>query len=191
MNALDPVKNFAKVTLASGYSSSDGSVYTIANDGAKLPQPSTDGSFNLVWWNSTDYPDPTDDPSKEIVRCYSRTNDNLLITRGTETTSAANHNTGSKVYKMAVAPTKKLVDDLNTKFGWIKAGSTTITTGGTPQGLQFTTPYFSGLNYVFIPFGMLGVDPSTVTYDTRTYSGLTLYAADDGTVVNWVAIGTI
>jgi hypothetical protein len=65
-----------------------------------------------VWWNITDFADPADDPTAEIVRVTGRTGDSLTVTRGQEGTSAATHNSGSKVYKMALCLTKKMIDDI-------------------------------------------------------------------------------
>jgi len=116
MTVLDPVKNFAKVTVSTGYDASATSIALSSGQGAKLPAPSTDGSFNLVWWNSTDYSDPSDDPNVEIVRCTARSTDTLTVTRAQESTSASTKNTAGKTYKMVLAPTKKLVDDIGTGY---------------------------------------------------------------------------
>jgi len=116
MAVLDPVKNFAKVTVSTGYDASATSIALSSGQGAKLPAPSTDGSFNLVWWNSTDYSDPSDDPNVEIVRCTARSTDTLTVTRAQESTSASTKNTAGKTYKMVLAPTKKLVDDIGTNY---------------------------------------------------------------------------
>ena len=116
MAVLDPVKNFAKVTVSTGYDASATSIALSSGQGAKLPAPSTDGSFNLVWWNSTDYSDPSDDPNVEIVRCTARSTDTLTVTRAQESTSASTKNTAGKTYKIVLAPTKKLVDDIGTNY---------------------------------------------------------------------------
>lgn len=116
MAVLDPVKNFAKVTVSTGYDASATSIALTSGQGAKLPAPSTDGAFNLVWWNSTDYSDPSDDPNVEIVRCTARSTDTLTVTRAQESTSASTKNTSAKTYKMVLAPTKKLVDDIGTSY---------------------------------------------------------------------------
>lgn len=115
--ALDPVKNFAKCLVSTGYASGVTTVVLNGGDGAKLPDPSTDGAFNLVWWNITDYPDPSDDPNKEIIRCTARVTDTLTITRAQEGTSDVNHNTVGKVYKMILGLTKKTIDVLATLAG--------------------------------------------------------------------------
>jgi hypothetical protein len=110
---LDPVVNFGKVTVSTGYDSDDVSIVLSSGDGAKLPQPSTDGAFNLVWWNVTDYADPADDPNVEIVRVTARSTDTLTVTRAQEGTSGSTKNTGSKTYKMALGITKKTIDDID------------------------------------------------------------------------------
>ena len=81
---LDPVKNFAIVTVSTGYDASDISIALSTGDGGKLPQPSTDGNFNLAWWNDTDYPNVADDPNAEIVRCTARSGDTITISRRPE-----------------------------------------------------------------------------------------------------------
>lgn len=109
---IDPIKNFAKVTLAAGIDADDTSVSLTAGHGAKLPNPSTDGAFNLVLWNFTNYPDPSDDPDVEIVRVTGRSGDTLTIARAQEGTSAAAHNTTGKLYKAILAFTKKTFEDM-------------------------------------------------------------------------------
>ena len=110
----DPVKNFSKVTLLAGYNSAATVVALQTGHGAKLPDPGVSGAFNVVWWNFTDYPDPSDDPNVEIVRCTARAGDTLTITRAQEGTSAATHNASGKVHKMILALTEKTMTDLQT-----------------------------------------------------------------------------
>lgn len=45
---LDPVTNFGKVTISAGHSNSDLVIGLNAGNGTKLPNPSTDGAFNMV-----------------------------------------------------------------------------------------------------------------------------------------------
>lgn len=110
--ALDPVRNFAKLTVASGYAAGETTVVVENGTGGELPT-TADGDFNLVWFNSTDYPDPADDPNVEIIRCTARTGDTLTVTRAQESTSDVNHNTGGKTYKMILALTKLNYDKIN------------------------------------------------------------------------------
>ena len=135
MTFLDAVKNFAKVTVSTGYDASATSVDLSSGHGAKLPAPATDGLFNLVWWNYTDYPDPSDDPNVEIVRVTARSTDTLTITRAQEGTSASTHNTGGKTYKMALCATAKTITDIADPWKQIfnftatPASTSTITMG--------------------------------------------------------------
>src|SRR5690349_12262866 len=106
--ALDPVSNFGKVTVSTGYNAAATSIALSSGHGARLPNPATLGAYNLVWWNSTDYGDPSDDPNVEIVRVTAKSSDTLTITRAQESTSASTKNTSTKTYKMVLALTKKM-----------------------------------------------------------------------------------
>lgn len=123
MPALDVVKNFVKVTVdTTGYNNSVTTVNLATGEGAELPQPSTDGPFNLTWWNDTDYKDPADDPNKEIVRVTARSGDVLTIVRpasgnnyngeGSDNT-AQTHNLAGKTYKMILSLSKRTMDLIN------------------------------------------------------------------------------
>ncbi len=112
MPYFDPVKNFAKVIVNGGYNSTATTITLMSGEGNKLPDPSTDGAFNLVWWNATDYSDPSDDPYREIVRVTAKSGDVLTITRGQENTTSQNHNISGKTYKMMLAFTEKTYTDL-------------------------------------------------------------------------------
>ena len=109
--ALDPVLNFAKVTVNTGYDAAATSIVLVAGQGAKLPE-TADGDFNLTWWNSTDYSDPSDDPNVEIVRCTARSTDTLTVTRNQESSGASTKNTASKTYKMILGLTKVQFDKI-------------------------------------------------------------------------------
>lgn len=112
--SLDPVLNFAKVTVDSTHDDNDTSIALSAGHGARLPDPAQVGNFNLVWYNDTDFPDPADDPNREIVRCTARSTDTLTITRAQEGTNASDKGTVGKTYKMVLAITKKMIDDIQT-----------------------------------------------------------------------------
>jgi len=64
-----PVTNFGKVTVSSGYGSGDVSIALTAGHGSRLPSTFP---YPLTWWNVTDYPDPADDPKREIVTVTAR-----------------------------------------------------------------------------------------------------------------------
>jgi hypothetical protein len=111
--ALDPVINFGKVEVSTGYDASAVTIVLTTGEGASLPALFP---YNLVWWNSTDYDDPSDDPNVEIVRCTARATDTLTVTRAQESTSATTKNTAGKTYKMILAVTKKMIDDIGGYF---------------------------------------------------------------------------
>ena len=129
---MDNAKNFSKVTLSTGYDNVATTVVLITSDGAKLPT----APFNVVWFNSTDYTDPTDDPNKEIVRVTNVTTDTLTITRAQEGTSAATHNTGGKSYKMIAGLTAKVI---NTDIPAMNITGTAANLSGTPALPNGTT----------------------------------------------------
>lgn len=70
--------------------------------------------FNATWWNSTDYPDPSDDPSREVVRVTAIATNTLTITRAQESTSATAKNTAGKVYLLVAGLTAKTITDIET-----------------------------------------------------------------------------
>jgi len=143
MSTLDARKNFAQVEVSTGYDSSATSIVLANGEGSKLPDPATDGAFNLVWWNATSYADPTNDPYREIVRCTARSTDTLTVTRGQEGTTAQNHNITGKTYAMALTLTAKMIDDIETALDGkantshthnasdVNAGTLPIARGGT------------------------------------------------------------
>lgn len=122
----DAIKNFAKVEVSTGYAAGAVTVVLQAGEGAKLPDPVGDGEFNLVWWDSTNYADPADDPLVEIVRCTARSTDTLTVTRAQEGTADTNKNTGGATYKMILAPTKKTIDDIMSDITTLEGDVTEI-----------------------------------------------------------------
>ncbi len=143
MPTLDARKNFAKVQVSGGYDNVATAITVVSGEGAKLPDPAVDGAFNLVWWNATDYADPSDDPNKEVVRCTAKNGDTLTVVRGQEGTSASNKSTAGKIYFMILSLTKKMIDDIESALDGkantshthnasnINAGTLPIARGGT------------------------------------------------------------
>jgi len=111
--SLDSAVNFAKVAVSIGYSSSATSIVLSAGNGALLPT----APFNVVWWNFTDYPDPSDDTNKEIVRVTAISTDTLTVVRAQEGTTGSSKNTAGKTYKMIAGLTAKIINtDIPTNF---------------------------------------------------------------------------
>jgi hypothetical protein len=90
-------KDFAKGTVSTTYDASATSIAMTTGHAARFP---TAVPFNVVWYNFTDYPDPSDDPNREIVRVTGIATDTFTVVRGCEGTSASTKNTGGKTYKM-------------------------------------------------------------------------------------------
>src|SRR5687768_4783860 len=98
---MDAFKNFAISDVSTGYDDAATSIDLAAGFGAKFPA----APFNATWWNSTDYPNPSDDPDVEIVRVTAKSTDTLTITRAQESTAASVKNVGGKTYKIFAGPT--------------------------------------------------------------------------------------
>ncbi|MCK4500874.1 hypothetical protein KAU11_10265 [Candidatus Babeliales bacterium] len=142
MNYLDPKTNFARTTLATGIAAAATSMTVDTGDGALFPA-TAEGDFNVIIWNSTDYPLVYDDPNKEIVRVTSRATDVLTITRAQEGTSDVAHNTALKTYGVVLAGTEKDREDtessLQGETGTAIASATTTDIGvSTGQNVHIT-----------------------------------------------------
>ena len=131
---MDPVTNFAATTLTAGITNVATTFTVGTGTGALFPQPSTAGAFNVVLWNSTDYSDPVQDPSVEIVRVTARSTDTFTITRAQEGTAASAHNLAGKAYKCTLTITAKMITDIG------GANSYTLDTGTTNTFVVAVTP---------------------------------------------------
>lgn len=143
----DEAKNFSKVTVSTGYDGSATSIVLTTGHGTKLPT----APFNVVWWNSTDYPDPSDDPNAEVVRVTAISTDTLTVTRAQESTSASTKNTAGKTYKMLAGLTAGTVNNglLGTKGADIASATTTDIGAATGEYVNVTgTTTITGLGTV-------------------------------------------
>jgi hypothetical protein len=167
MANLDAVANFIKLTVSTGYGSSDTSI-VLSSGGSSLPTP----SFNATWWNVTDYPDPSDDPNKEIVRVTAVSGNTLTITRAQEGSTASTKNTAGKTYLIMLGITAKMITDIGNNLqkpwrivnvsGSINGSNTTFTISPTPFDTNSVQLY---LNY---QPQMQGID-YTISGGTITY----------------------
>lgn len=109
---LDQIANFIKGIVSGTHDA----VVTTVNvaDADDYPDPAS-GEYNLTWYDATNYPDPSDDPNKEIVRVTARDTgiDTLTVTRNQEGSGASTKSTGGATYKLILAPTKKTMEDLD------------------------------------------------------------------------------
>lgn len=110
LSAIDATKNFIRVTVSTGYNNSATSIVLTAGGGALLPSP----PFNVVWYDATNYPDPSNDPNVEIVRVTAIVTDTLTVTRAQEGTTGTSKNTGGATYKMIQTPTALTFTQINT-----------------------------------------------------------------------------
>ena len=108
---VDQVANFKKVTVSTGYNNTATSIVLATGQGAELPDPSGD-NYNVVWWDSTNYPDPADDPNVEVVRVTAKSTDTLTVTRNQESSGASNKNNADATYKMHLGVTAKTITDI-------------------------------------------------------------------------------
>lgn len=176
-NILDPVLNFAIVTVSIGYDASATSIALTAGHGARLPAPGTVGAFNLTWWNITDYPNPEDDPNVEIIRVTGRSTDTLTVTRAQEGTSGSTKNTAAKVYKMVLSPTKKLRDDIETN---ITAATGAEVDTGTDDTKKVTAKAIEDSAYVKAAY--VDAKVSDTAYDQSSWDGVTTIAPSKNAV---------
>lgn len=150
---LDPVVNFGKVTVSIGYDDTATAITLTAGHGALLPDPSSLGDYNLVWWDSSAYPDPADDPKKEIVRVTANAADVLTVTRAQEGTAGQTKNTGGSVYKMILGATKKTMDDIQTGINCTNVPFTNQTSVTVTHSLGYypLVQVVDDLGNVFVP----------------------------------------
>lgn len=178
---LDFVSNFVKVTVSQGYDENATSIVLNAGEGAGLTAP-----FNVTWWNSTDFADPSDDPNAEIVRVTAISSDTLTITRAAESATgggaASTKNTIGKTYKMILGITAKMMADIAANLqkpwryvtvnGTIDGVNTVFTLNGSiapfdANSLQVSLarqPQLQSIDYTF--------SGTTITYTTPPTAGL-------------------
>lgn len=179
--ALDPTANLVKVT-ASAQASGDTTVTLSTGDAAKLPAV----SFNMTWYNSTDFPDPSDDPNVEIIRV---TNVNtgtgvLTITRAQESTSAANHNSGGKTYKLSLDITAKMISDIANLIVGFRTSVATFTTSGGDTSFTITPPTGTVNTILFMSIASQSFTPgSDVTLSGNNANLASAYSGPSGAPV--------
>lgn len=80
-----------------------------------MPNPSGD-NFNLIWYDSTNYPGVDSDPNVEIIRITAKSTDTLTVARDQEGSGASTKNTSGATYKMILASTAKTITDLQAEI---------------------------------------------------------------------------
>jgi hypothetical protein len=173
---IDNFKNFAKVTVSTGYDASATSIDLTSGHAANLPTV----PFNATWYNSTDYPDPSDDPNREIVRVTAIASDTLTVTRGEEGITATTKNAATKTYKLIAGITAKTINaDLLTAFSRAVAGRLTLESGvpvsytdQTAKTTLYFTPYgdnritlYDGSGWNILSYSEIALPLGTLTAD--------------------------
>ncbi len=181
---LDPVANFIKLTVSQGYDAA-ATIIVLFSGGSSLPAP----SFNATYWNSTDFPDPSNDPNVEIVRVTAVSGNTLTITRAQEGTTATTKNTAGKTYQLMLGITAKMIADIGANLqkpwryvnvsGTVNGINTTFTISPTPfdpnslnlilarqpqiQGIDYTITGGT-ITYITPPDASLAGQPHTAQY---------------------------
>ncbi len=130
-SVLDSTKNFAKATMSGTITATNTTLYVKTGQGAKFPNTVSNSSFNIVIWDSNTYPDPSDDPNKEIDRVSYRTytnSDRFTIIRPNSTNSynlegsiniACSHSNSITTYSIANTFTKRMKDDMESSMALV------------------------------------------------------------------------
>jgi hypothetical protein len=115
MATLDTVYNLVKLTVSGTYGAADISIVV-----ASLPSALSGGGWNATWYNSTDYPDPSNDPNAEIIRVTAASGTTLTIQRGAESSTgggaASTKNTAGKTYTLILGVTAKMITDIGSNL---------------------------------------------------------------------------
>jgi hypothetical protein len=159
---FDPIKNFA-ISEVDPFNSSATEI--TVDSAAKFPDPDTDGNFNLVVWNATDYDSSAEDPNVEIIRVTGLDNNTFTITRAQEGTTATNHNTSGKTYKIARVLTEKDLEDLQdaVEEEFINAGDTPSTYTGQAEKILAVNSSEDAVEFKYITFLLPDDTPSSYT----------------------------
>jgi hypothetical protein len=181
---LDSVANLIKLTVSQGYDESATSIVLSAG-GSSLPT----APFNMVYWNVTDFADPSDDPNVEIVRVTAVSGNTLTVERGQEGTVASTKNTAGKTYRMILGITAKMITDIGASLqkpwqyvdvqGTIDGNNTVFTISPVPfdsasvqlrlarqpqeQGIDYTI-LGGTITYITAPPASLSSQPHTAQY---------------------------
>jgi hypothetical protein len=196
MSSLDSVANFVQVQASTGYSSAATSIALQSGQGSKLPA----APFNLIWWNSTDYPNPANDPNVEIARVTAISGDTITITRAQESTTATSKNTAGKTYSLVLGITAKMITDIGTALS--VSGITrsvqsvsTNTTAGSAAATDYTY-YVSGATTITLPtavgntnlYRIIRTGTSTVAIATTSSQTINGAAAPLNLIVQYASV---
>lgn len=142
MNINFTFLNFGVATLASGIASGATSATLASGSSGLFDSASGSAPIRAVIWNSTDYSNPFLDPSHELFDITAASGPAITTMAGAkESTTAANHNTAGKTYKMAAVVTAAFFNALVK----LLSGTGTARLNTTTGNLQLTPD--SGSNW--------------------------------------------
>lgn len=157
---FDSKANFAIVTVTRYYTAT--ATQITVDDATRLPT----APFNGTWYDSTNYPNPADDPNREIVRVTGKSGETLTLESSggnrvaQEGTTASTKNTSGSTYKLVVGLTKKDFDDIEdagidvgSKYAWVTEHGATGD-GSTDDYAAFVSAITTyARTYIVIPAG--------------------------------------
>ncbi|HEX2866781.1 MAG TPA: hypothetical protein VHO03_07050 [Ignavibacteriales bacterium] len=133
-----PARNFCVVEVKAGFDELAVSVELLDGEASRLPDPASEGSFNLVWFNYTDYKNPADDPHREIVKVTAIAGNFLTLERGQEGIVSSTKNAPGRIYKMMLAFTRAAYEELiNGRHGTITGNTFGNERGTDSSDFQF------------------------------------------------------
>ena len=150
-------KNNAFSTLASAVGISDLTINV--NSASLFP---TDGDFLVTIWDSTTYPDPTNDANMEILKVTAVSGSVFTVSRAQESTSAVTHSSNNAVQMLI---TVGHFDEIEDAIGVAVAGPTGPTgadsTVAGPTGITGNTGPTGADSTVAGPTGPTGITGNT------------------------------
>jgi hypothetical protein len=175
MSSLDQVANFIKVTVNQGYGTTDTAIQLATGQGAKLPNPAS-GNYNVIWYNSTDYVDPADDPNVEIVRATAISSDTLTVIRAQEGTTATQKQNATKIYKLMLGLTAKMINDISSLVFGTPVENEVVSGSGTSWTLA-NTPIAGSVKLYAGTRLILGASPNDYTISGTNITTTNSYPA--------------
>ena len=134
---MDSFLNFAKGVVSGTYDNVATNISIYSGATGNFPTP----PFNAVWFNYTDYPDPSDDPNREIVRVTGAAVPNyFIVSRGQENISSSVKNLASKTYRFIAPLTQKTFNlDIALSLPAITTGDPNGVWDGNPGRMVYDT----------------------------------------------------
>lgn len=119
IRTISAVSSDTVLLVTSAFVTTTSTLAYVVGGGARFPDPAvpSNGPYNVVWWDQKTYPDPDDDPNKEIVRVTAKVGDTLTISRAQENTLATDKNSFGGLYAVSNVLTKFVMDQIRAALG--------------------------------------------------------------------------